>query len=382
MVGSDSILCQESDAGLTTEGLALGGQQIRIPDWIGLEHVADLPRLGLTPLSVLLAETSYTMGLDPLQHMAAKVLSIYVPVRFEIRTGGYEDSGQYSRMTLLEGRQVLHPSSQCVPQKILLHVFLHLLERYGGKIRMGRRLIAVWFRGIADVVRWILGGWSERHWGFGRRAIIARTDLRPGFVRMRRRVDTNKACCGHEGCDGSGGGGGVARCLGLGLGREHAQAYRSRHGRHCGRSSVAPEGGGGEHGECAIVVYLFISKCGRRRIDKIFACGQYRRMSCILPLIFLCDNRYILCGMACQSVLVSSPLSSQGPARNVKLLWMMQCKIAYGCKLICRWYRRARETRTGKGHRKFSTRRRHARTQSQRPTHCISYTMVGRRPCW
>mmetsp|Transcript_35250 Transcript_35250/g.59840 ORF Transcript_35250/g.59840 Transcript_35250/m.59840 type:complete len:228 (-) Transcript_35250:525-1208(-) len=103
MIRRDVIVRQQLDARFTIERLARGRQQLLGSDRIALEHVSDLTRLLAREFGILGTEAADAVCFDPFEDVGAKVLSVDVPVGFEILTGRHHQSGKSSRMALLEG---------------------------------------------------------------------------------------------------------------------------------------------------------------------------------------------------------------------------------------------------------------------------------------
>lgn len=92
------------------------------------------------------------MRLYPFEHVTAKVLSVYLPVRFEVLPRAHEQPRRPAGVAVDERRQIVDAAAEGVPERILVVVLLDLLEGYGGEVGTGGGLVEVGPRGICGVV--------------------------------------------------------------------------------------------------------------------------------------------------------------------------------------------------------------------------------------
>jgi len=68
---------------------------------VGLEHVADLYALERL-FGIFRCQVANPVRFDPLQHVTTKMLSVNLPIRFEVLPRGHEETRMTARVALLK----------------------------------------------------------------------------------------------------------------------------------------------------------------------------------------------------------------------------------------------------------------------------------------
>mmetsp|Transcript_13327 Transcript_13327/g.22063 ORF Transcript_13327/g.22063 Transcript_13327/m.22063 type:complete len:406 (-) Transcript_13327:36-1253(-) len=164
-VGSDVVFCQEINTRFSTPRFDSAWEVVWITNRVGLKHITELTFLGF--LGIFRREVANTILFHPRNDMATEMLTVYLPVWFQVLPGCHQEARFSTWMPMIKESEIVDSPTKGIPQGGLITMLRDVIYRNCWQIRSWGRSVVLRVVTILSMERVVLRG----------RVLLLRTSL-------------------------------------------------------------------------------------------------------------------------------------------------------------------------------------------------------------